>query len=607
MNNVYVPTQIVLLLRRLANVVSTLSISNHYFLRNRSSFSESESLDFVLRKGPRTLEQAEGSGWDKWEWPRFTNLRGSLQEASLTAEELTLPWLNGKWSWSSVVSYLEAELQFNDSPPPSIEDNGKLERKSPPPPPRKTQDSAFPDAFHILLRHPALYDPLRTPRYPIVLCHGLYGFDTRGPSSFRMHYWANALNILRGKVGAEVIVTSVPGTGSVSSRSESLDRQLQIRARGRGVNFLAHSMGGLDCRYLISHIKPTDYVPLSLTTISTPHRGSPFMDWCAENLGLGKLGSGQVLTNETAGGPDPRKVEASLSLSFILSVFDSPAYANLTSSYLSDIFNPTTPDDPSVKYFSVAGRMSGVSIWHPLCLPKMVLDGYEEKERGRLKSVWEEDVNGVCDWDPSAPPLWGQECEWGNDGLVTVQSAKWGEFLGIMEECDHWQMRGARGIEFGVDLPAIPALNPDWSFRDWSRFTNIWGTEAKKSNVKPSKDSILSSVRSIATEAESTIVPPYRAASTEEKERERERKLARDDAVVKSSTDKLSAVLDWLIEQVPSTPKLGLGLVGGADDAIGRLEKAEEKLRTKRSELETKEDLERFYVALCRKIYDEGL
>ena len=43
---------------------------------------------------------------------------------------------------------------------------------------------------------------------------GLYGFDSRGPTSFpsmRMHYWSNVLRILRGKVGAEVIVTSVPG------------------------------------------------------------------------------------------------------------------------------------------------------------------------------------------------------------------------------------------------------------------------------------------------------------------------------------------------------------------------------------------------------------
>lgn len=43
---------------------------------------------------------------------------------------------------------------------------------------------------------------------------GLYGFDVRGPSAFpkfRTHYWASVLNVLRRKVGAEVIVTGVPG------------------------------------------------------------------------------------------------------------------------------------------------------------------------------------------------------------------------------------------------------------------------------------------------------------------------------------------------------------------------------------------------------------
>jgi hypothetical protein len=69
-------------------------------------------------------------------------------------------------------------------------------------------------------------------------------------------------------------------TGSIASRSETLHRQLQERARNRSINFVAHSMGGLDCRHLISHIRPTQYEPLSLTTISTPHRGSQFMDWC---------------------------------------------------------------------------------------------------------------------------------------------------------------------------------------------------------------------------------------------------------------------------------------------------------------------------------------
>jgi triacylglycerol esterase/lipase EstA (alpha/beta hydrolase family) len=70
-------------------------------------------------------------------------------------------------------------------------------------------------------------------------------------------------------------------TGSIISRAITLDQQLQTKAHGRGINFLAHSMGGLDCRHLITHIKPAEYTPLSLTTISTPHRGSPFMDWCA--------------------------------------------------------------------------------------------------------------------------------------------------------------------------------------------------------------------------------------------------------------------------------------------------------------------------------------
>ena len=95
-----------------------------------------------------------------------------------------------------------------------------------------------------------------------------------------MQYWSTILGILRKIVGAEVIVTAVPGTGSIASRAEQLDRFLQVKAPGRGINFMAHSMGGLDCRHLITHLKPVEYTPLSLTTVATPHRGSPFMDWC---------------------------------------------------------------------------------------------------------------------------------------------------------------------------------------------------------------------------------------------------------------------------------------------------------------------------------------
>ena len=44
-----------------------------------------------------------------------------------------------------------------------------------------------------------------------------------------MHYWSSILGILRKTVGAEVIVTAVPGTGSIASRAEQLDRFLQIK------------------------------------------------------------------------------------------------------------------------------------------------------------------------------------------------------------------------------------------------------------------------------------------------------------------------------------------------------------------------------------------
>ncbi len=59
---------------------------------------------------------------------------------------------------------------------------------------------------------PHLESPIRIPRHPIVLCHGLYGFDVRGPFfGLEIHYWANVMDILRKKMGAEVIMKGVPG------------------------------------------------------------------------------------------------------------------------------------------------------------------------------------------------------------------------------------------------------------------------------------------------------------------------------------------------------------------------------------------------------------
>ncbi|KZT67126.1 alpha/beta-hydrolase [Daedalea quercina L-15889] len=517
-------------------------------------------------------------------------------------------------SWASAARSLSssARKQSDVDIEGGYSDSVEVEREAPDRPPQRTEPPK--DTIHQLLNSPVLYDPVRKPRNPIALCHGLYGFDVRGPSAFpilQMHYWSNVLSIVRDKLGAEVIVTSVPSTGSVASRAESLDRFLREKAPGRGINLMAHSMGGLDCRHLISNIKPTEYTPVSLTTIGTPHRGSPFMDWCTDNIGIGRLRQKEQaaraerrLAEDDARSPssptshdvraptDPPSPKSSLSLAslpssfttLLLSVLDSPAYANLTSTYLNTIFNPATPDQPHVKYFSVAGRIANMSVWHPLWLPKVVLDGFEEKERERLRK--------------EGNPLWRRDEEWGSDGLVTVQSARWGEFLGVMEGCDHWDLRGARGIE--VDLPSIsvPRLNIElgrgksrdegrkkedgdgWSIADWAKFVKAW--------KKEERDAAKSAGAGISEQMqrEEKRTDP-RGQTAEEKEHA--------DEVIKSSTDKLSVVFDWL----SSSPEVA--------SKPGNPSRTKSRKQAERNELETKTDLERFYIALCRKLYDEGL
>lgn len=121
----------------------------------------------------------------------------------------------------------------------------------------------------------------------------------------------------------------------------------------------------------------------------------------------------------------PFNLSTSLS-GYLLDLLDSPAYANLTPNFLRDVFNPSTPDRPDVRYYSIAARTDKIGIWHPLWLPKMVLDG---AEAARIAQ------GAVPD------PQWR-----GNDGLVNVESAKWGDFLGTLENCDHWELRGSSGL-----------------------------------------------------------------------------------------------------------------------------------------------------------------
>ena len=177
--------------------------------------------------------------------------------------------------------------------------------------------------------------------------------------------------------GHPLIVTRVHPVQSIAHRAAQLKAQLLPQILSRKANdrrciIIAHSMGGLDSRYMISRLGMADYVA-ALVTICTPHRGSPFADWLQRHI------------NNTPLAPNLLKLLG----------LDWPSLRDLTCESL-EMFNSQTPDMPGVKYYSVAAATT------PLAVPKFMLHTYALT----------------------------RELEGDNDGIVSVKSAKWGTFLG---------------------------------------------------------------------------------------------------------------------------------------------------------------------------------
>ncbi|MCG3193560.1 MAG: Triacylglycerol lipase [Thermoanaerobaculia bacterium] len=107
-------------------------------------------------------------------------------------------------------------------------------------------------------------------RYPIVLCHGMAGFDRLFGV---LDYWYAIPSDLRSG-GARVFVTQVSSFNSTEARGEQLLSQVKqiIALTGAAkVNLIGHSHGGLDVRY-VAAARP-DLVA-SVSTIGSPHKGA---------------------------------------------------------------------------------------------------------------------------------------------------------------------------------------------------------------------------------------------------------------------------------------------------------------------------------------------
>jgi triacylglycerol lipase len=117
-------------------------------------------------------------------------------------------------------------------------------------------------------------------KYPIVLAHGMAGFD----ELFGVfEYWYGIPDALRDK-GATVFVTEVSQFNSTAARGEQLIDQIEtiVAITGKAkVNLIGHSHGGLDVRYAAA-VRP-DLVA-SVTSVGSPHKGADLADYLAANV-----------------------------------------------------------------------------------------------------------------------------------------------------------------------------------------------------------------------------------------------------------------------------------------------------------------------------------
>jgi triacylglycerol lipase len=183
------------------------------------------------------------------------------------------------------------------------------------------------------------------------------------------------------------------------------------------VNLIAHSMGGLDARWLIGKEGYHEKIA-SLITIATPHHGSSIASFLLEQPD--RLQEWLSDFANWMGTQVMRDVEAD----FIKTV------AELTPDYLCEQFNPEVPDHPDIKYWSYSaqagkGAHYGIS---PFLRP----------------------LNYI---------LFNREGS--NDGFVSVESAKWGEFCGVID-ADHAQ-------QIGLQFPSRNTFNSLDFFCDLAR------------------------------------------------------------------------------------------------------------------------------------------
>ncbi len=248
----------------------------------------------------------------------------------------------------------------------------------------------------------------------VILAHGYLGFR----SFLGAQYFNGVQAYLQSRYPVKVVATQVDPVQGVVYRGKQLHRQVLVALGAtpaatpeeqaiagqldpaQPVHLIAHSMGSLDCRYLLSPGNPdnlADRIP-TLTTIGGPHRGTPIVDLLYADV------EGQDLPlAERAVADALREVLEKFGVSLA-------GLADMRTSFAAS-FNQQYPNHPNVRYFSVAGggRAEGL----PTAVVMYGSWKYIHEKTGEI-----------------------------NDGAVPLSSAKWGGFNPDLWMGDHPELIG---------------------------------------------------------------------------------------------------------------------------------------------------------------------
>lgn len=272
--------------------------------------------------------------------------------------------------------------------------------------------------------------------HPIVLAHGMFGFEHLADLE-GLDYYFRVEDTLQDR-GDVVLVREVDPFNDSYVRGQQLLDAIEAFVDDSDyekVNIIAHSQGGLDARY-VAHHRP-DLVA-SVVTISSPHNGTPVADIVVElvrNQTFRDLVDALV---RLVGKPLFDEVGDKTSLFRPLENMSQEGIAR---------FNGEITDQPGILYASVAGR-TAQKLGEVACASDHTPPFIEEwNDVGDpvdpFLAVMETIVSEASDDIP-------------NDGLVRVEDAKWGLFLGCVP-ADHLD-------EVGQLIGDNPGAGNEWDY-----------------------------------------------------------------------------------------------------------------------------------------------